>query len=199
MPGATPFGHIGGVGGYPIDASDDDAGVDGADPTRGRRRSRWAAVPTAAVCGIRADDPHGNGRSGNDVDALVGLLLARFDIAARSFGQTERHMGQTSIGIFINDEWKASSRLTLTAGLRYEVFSPVGEQDNLATNFFPDRGLVQLGSNGLDQLYKSDKNNFGPRAGLAWDATGDGRTSVRAGCPHYDSPQMGGSPRLNST
>ena len=51
---------------------------------------------------------------------------------------------------------------------------------------------MQLGSSGLDQLYKADKNNFGPRAGLAWDVTGDGRTSVRAGYAlTYDSPQMG--------
>ena len=81
-------------------------------------------------------------------------------------------MTQTSVGVFINDDWKATPRLTLSAGLRYEVFTPISERDNLATNFFPDRGLVQLGTNGLDQLYKADKNNFGPRAGLAWDRDG---------------------------
>ena len=107
-----------------------------------------------------------NGRSGGDVDALVGLLLARFETAARSFGSTERQMSQKSVGLFMNDDWKVTSRLTLSAGLRYELFTPTGEQNNLATNFFVDKGLVQLGTNGLDQLYKADKNNFGPRAGL---------------------------------
>src|SRR4030095_7772660 len=76
--------------------------------------------------------------------------------------------------------------------LRYELFTPMNERHTLATNFLPDRGLVQLGSNGLNSLYKIDKNNFGPRAGLAWDVMGDGRTSVRAGYSlTYDAPQMG--------
>src|SRR4029079_18259541 len=102
------------------------------------------------------------------------------------------HMTQSTVGVFINDDWKATSRLTLSAGLRYEVFSPMGERDDLATNFFPDRGLVQLGTGGLDRLYNADKNNFGPRLGLAWDVTGSGRTSVRAGYAlTYDAPQMG--------
>jgi hypothetical protein len=57
---------------------------------------------------------------------------------------------------------------------------PLGEKDNLAANFFPDRGLVNLGQ-GLDQLYATDKNNFGPRAGFAWDIGGNGKTALRAG------------------
>ena len=58
--------------------------------------------------------------------------------------------------------------------------------------FLPDKGLIQLGTNGLNQLYKADKNNFGPRAGFAWDPSGDGRTSVRAGYAlTYDVVPMG--------
>ena len=50
---------------------------------------------------------------------------------------------------------------------------------------------MQLG-NGIDKLYNADKNNFGPRAGLAWDVTGDGKTSVRAGYAlTYDAAQIG--------
>jgi len=198
VPGVTtPFGHIGGVGGYPITtAPTTTTQVSTAlTHTRGSQTIKiggsWDYAYNRSVRNQARTTLTANGRSSSEVDALVGLLLARFENAARSFGQTERHMGQTSFGVFINDDWKANARLTLSAGLRYEVFSPVGERDNLATNFFPDRGLVQLGS-GLDKLYNSDKNNFGPRAGLAWDVTGDGRTSVRAGYAlTYDAPQIG--------
>ena len=198
VPGVTtPFGHIGGVGGYPITTAPTTTQVSTAlTHTRGQHTLKmggsWDYAYNRSVRNQARTTLTANGRSGGDVDALVGLLLARFEIAARSFGQTERHMTQTSVGVFINDDWKVNSRLTLSAGLRYELFTPMSERDNLATNFFPDKGLVQLGSNGLNSLYKTDKNNFGPRAGLAWDVTGDGRTSVRAGYSlTYDAPQMG--------
>jgi hypothetical protein len=199
VPGVTtPFGHIGGIAGYPITTKPTTTTQVSMALTHNKGSQTIKvggsydfaynrSVRNQARTALTA-----NGRTSNDVDALVGLLLARFESASRSFGQTERHMTQKSLGLFVNDEWKATARLTLTAGLRYEIFAPVSERDNLATNFFPDRGLVQLGTNGLDQLYKSDKNNFGPRAGMAWDVTGDGRTSLRAGYAlTYDAPQMG--------
>ncbi len=194
----TPFGHIGGIGGYPITTAPTTTLQVGTSLTHTRRSHTMKmgvsydygynrSVRNQARTSLTA-----NGRSSADVDALVGLLLARFENASRSFGQTERKMGQQSIGVFFNDDWRATPRLTLSAGLRYEVVGPVTEKHDLATNFFPDRGLVQLGSNGLDQLYKSDKNNFGPRAGLAWDPTGSGRTSVRAGYAlTYDTALIG--------
>src|SRR5437764_8938846 len=116
-----------------------------------------------------------NGRTTDDGDALVGILLARFEQASRSFGNTERNMTQKSGGVYINDDWKVSARFTLSLGLRYELAMPISEQNNLATNFIPAQGLVQLGTNGLTTLYKADTNNFGPRAGFAWDPAGDGK------------------------
>jgi len=199
VPGVTtPFGHIGGVAGYPITtAPTTTTQISTAlTHTRGQHTIKvggaWDYAYNRSVRNQARTALTANGRTSGDVDALVGLLLGRFEIAQRSFGQTERHMTQTSLGLFVNEDWKVNARLTVSAGLRYEVFSPVGERDNLATNFLPDRGLVQLGTNGLDTLYNSDKNNFGPRAGFAWDASGDGRTSLRAGYAlTYDAPQMG--------
>ena len=198
VPGVTtPFGHIGGVGGYPITTKPTTTTQLSValTQTRGQHTFKtggtWDYAYNRSVRNQARTTLTANGRTSGDVDALVGLLLARFENAARSFGQTERHMSQTSFGVFINDDWKVTSRLTLSAGVRYELFSPVKEQDDLATNFFPDRGLVQVGQ-GIDQLYNSDKNNFGPRAGMAWDVFGDGRTSLRAGYAlTYDSAQMG--------
>src|SRR5262245_6718304 len=195
VPGVnTAFGHIGGVSGYPITTAPTTTTQIGSSltQTRGSHTMKIGAsfdygynrsVRNQARTSLTALD-----RSSGDVDSLVGLLLARFENASRSFGSTERKMGQKSLGVFFNDDWRLSPRVTVSAGLRYEVVSPVDEKNNLATNFFPDRGLVQLGTGGLNQLYEADKNNFGPRAGLAWDPTGSGRTSVRVGYAlTYDS------------
>src|SRR6185503_14873045 len=162
----TPFGHIGGIGGYPITTAPTTTTQIGSSLTQ-TRGSHTLKIGGAFDYGYNRSVRNqartsltANGSTSSDVDALVGLLLARFESASRSFGQTERKMGQKSVGVFFNDDWRVNPRLTVSGGLRYEVVSPVNEKNNLATNFFPDKGLVQLGSSGLEQLYKADKNNF---------------------------------------
>ena len=199
VPGVTtPFGHIGGVSGYPIfvTPSTDFSLAGSLSHTRGGHTLKvggsWDRMYNKSIRDQARTSLTANGRTSNDVDALVGLLLARFEQASRSFGSTERNMTQKSGGAYINDDWKLSPRFTLSLGLRYELAMPITEQNNLATNFLPNLGLVQLGTSALPQLYKADKNNFGPRAGFAWDPAGDGRMSVRAGYAlTYDTVPMG--------
>ncbi len=76
------------------------------------------------------------------------------------FGVASLSYGQTQWAGFIQDTWRLSPRLTLNAGLRYDY-----------------------------QSLLDDRNNFGPRAGFAWDVRGDGRTVIRGGYGiYYDQP-----------
>lgn len=75
-------------------------------------------------------------------------------------------------GLFAQDKWRLSNRLTLSLGVRYDVERiPLDETDNPAF--------------GAGQDYPADKDNVAPRLGFAWDPRGDGRTVVRGGVGRF--------------
>ncbi len=130
-----------------------------------------------------------------DFETLIDqLLLGRVDEAGRSFGDTSRHLFQPSMGLFFQDEWKVTPRVTISYGLRWDVNGALGDADKNASNFFPcappeptvcapkgfPNGLVQI-QQGFPRLYNLDLKDFGPRAGLAWDIFGNGKTALRIG------------------
>ena len=104
-------------------------------------------------------------------------------------GDTTRHTFENNLGLYFQDSFRATSRLTLNFGLRWDYFGVIGEKNNLLSNITsvapaPGTGtftLTQVGQPGLDKLYKPDYKNFGPRVSAAYDLTGKGETVVRAG------------------
>ena len=95
-------------------------------------------------------------------------------------GNSHRLVSQKSFGAFIQDDWRAVPRLTITAGLRYDLSLPITDQHDLLANFDPVQGMVQVGKQ-ISAPYDTDYNNFAPRLGFAYDVFGTGRTVVRAG------------------
>jgi hypothetical protein len=101
-------------------------------------------------------------------------------------------------GMYAQDTWKITPRLTLNYGVRWEPWFPEEETNGTIYNFNLTRFLNGVKStvfaNAPAGLYfpgdpgfpgKSGINNrwfdFGPRVGLSWDPTGSGKLSVRAG------------------
>lgn len=90
-------------------------------------------------------------------------------------------------GFYINDVWKATPKLTVNFGLRYEVASPAWEVGHRTANFDLNPGSTTIGTlvNAKDGSIRDrsfinlDKNNFGPRVGLAYQI--NDKTVVRAG------------------
>jgi hypothetical protein len=124
-----------------------------------------------------------------DVSALIGLFTSRRNTFTNNpwadflLGLPASH-GQTSYSViynrktiqsaFLQDDWRVAPSLTLNLGLRYEYGRPILEKFNRLANFNPSTGQVSYARDGSlfeRALVMPDRNDFGPRIGLAWTAT----------------------------
>jgi outer membrane receptor protein involved in Fe transport len=81
----------------------------------------------------------------------------------REFADNVFHPDQLRHSYFLQDTWKAAPALTLTAGLRYEIFGQLANTLRFPafSGFYPDEYLKPNRVN-------VDYNNLGPAFGLAW-------------------------------
>jgi hypothetical protein len=142
---------------------------------------------------------------------FTGMGLSDFMLGkVSSFVQgnaTLSNTRQNSFGLYLQDTWKATSRLTLSPGLRWEPHTApyaLGRPMHFEREWF-DQGIrstvfknapagLQYTGDPLSPGFKLDYNSwlkFAPRLGLAWDAQGNGQTTVRAAYGlFYDTPPM---------
>jgi hypothetical protein len=84
---------------------------------------------------------------------------------------------------FIQDSWRASDRLSLELGLRYDFYSVVKEANDLAKPFFIEENDF---STDPRNFYDPDKNNISPRLSAAFQV--DDRTVLRGGFGLFYGP-----------
>lgn len=87
---------------------------------------------------------------------------------------------------YAQNDWNVSPRLTLNAGVRYEITSPYWDDKGRLSNLVMDSGnplygqLVIAGDAGIPRtIQTTDRNNWAPRFGFAWK--GPKSTVVRGG------------------
>lgn len=110
-------------------------------------------------------------------DALLGLPALGIQAQADNF----QSLRSRAVGLFAQDDWRLSRRLTVNLGLRYEYNSPaVDPLNRMAVLDFATGRLARVGEGGVTRSgYRADRNNFAPRVGLAWQL--DAHTVVRMG------------------
>ncbi len=103
-----------------------------------------------------------------------------------------QNAGAQELSSWIGDTWRATPRLTVTAGLRWE-FSPAPTGSILVLSGGTVSSLTQIAP-----LWPLRFGNLAPRLGLAWRLTADGKTVLRAGGGlYYDSSMSIAADALN--
>ena len=104
-----------------------------------------------------------------------------------TIGNPLRRYQESQWGIYIQDDWRVTPNLTLNLGVRYEYYTPPieargGHLFNVIDSPFGD--YAPMGTPPWDP----DRNNWGPRFGLAWDIGGNSKTVLRLGGGVFYSP-----------
>lgn len=122
----------------------------------------------------------------NNVTIMRNLTGARLFTAG--LGGFPRYVPNQMWNAYVQDEWRVRPNITLSLGVRYDLqYKAFNEELDLNDKtIFPTTGTpTQIPY--VDFSKRGDKNNFGPRLGLAWDLN-EGRSVVRAGYGIYYNP-----------
>ena len=114
------------------------------------------------------------------------------------FGNPVSKIGTKPMAFFAQDSWKIKKNFTFNYGVRYDyeqprAIPPVAFRDPLTgINLAASDILAAQDAVNVQQGFPSDRNNFAPRVGIAWDLKGDAKTVIRAALGmFYDHPLLG--------
>lgn len=108
------------------------------------------------------------------------------EASTQGIGNPVDSFSNKPLGLFWQDSWRASPKLTLNYGLRYDIEFP--------PQLKSPTGLALSGYNvlGLQKGIQTATHNFQPRIGIAWDPKGDGKTVIRSSYGiFFDHPLLG--------
>jgi Carboxypeptidase regulatory-like domain/TonB-dependent Receptor Plug Domain/TonB dependent receptor len=127
-----------------------------------------------------------SGLSSADTGTKEAVSLADFIFGARDTYQLNNfvqvHLNQRMHNFYFQDDIRVNSRLTVNAGLRYELVTPQWESSNKLANYDPaTQSLITATPGSLYNraLVNMPKLDFAPRFGFSFQA--DSKTVIRAG------------------
>ena len=136
-------------------------------------------------------------------DAFASFLFGQPVVFLQGLGDFERGIRGNAVNSYVQDTFKATSRLTFNLGLRYDLPFPYTEIKNRQTLWIPGRqstmvpdappGLLYPGDKGVPAgLIPTFKKGFAPRVGVAWDPTGSAKWLVTSAYGIFYEPYYTG-------
>ena len=127
-----------------------------------------------------------NGIGANDTGSALANFLLGYQpgFYTRGTPGTDALLSSKELAFYVQDDWKATSDLTLNLGLRYDLFTSPTERFNRISNFDPASGKIFTAGDSAPNgraLVKNDKNNIGPRIGFAYSGFGKDKSIVLRG------------------
>jgi hypothetical protein len=134
--------------------------------------------------------PNGwNAYGGSDI---ADLILGLPQVVDMGLQLTNPHTKSWDLDLYAQDSWKATQKLTLNYGVRYEYQNPYTEVHNYMSNYDVARNLILIAGAGgnSNALVAPRKNQFAPRLGFAYQV--DTKTVLRGGFGIFYTPENDG-------
>lgn len=103
-------------------------------------------------------------------NSFASMLLGYAQTVQRNLSLTAPYYSTNEPNAYVEDNWRMQPWLTLNLGLRWDLFTPWTERNNLMSNFNPQTGLLEAASaSDPTALVQTVYHDFGPRVGFAAD------------------------------
>ncbi len=96
-----------------------------------------------------------------------------------TLGDVSTAIAQGALGLFVQDNYKVRTNLTLELGLRWDWLMSPTERFNRFVDYVPQTNSLVRVNSGIAPVYHTNWKNFQPRVGFSWDPFRTGKTSVR--------------------